>query len=608
MMRSFDEIVQIVTHLQREAGPVMLKMKDVLDRYDGDWILPMPSIADEPKLPPLTPALIGEAVDSMAAKAASSTPQVTCPAINADKDTGKGSRQFARKREEILAATYHHSKWPLGRRRYFRQLAAYHTGSLVVLPNFRDGLPYIEVRDPLGTYVEPQANEQLRAPEYVAYLTRHSNEYLRKTWPQCRQEVGGPVGKSTHGVELWDCVEWYDQDQICYGIVGPVMGTQVLTNQFTSTPPYLRLSPQFPNKLDMIPAVVPHNVSLGRIASRIASMIGNVDLQAKLMALNIVAQEKAIFPDMYAIGKQSGLPGVVGNRWKDGREGEMNFLQDVDSIGMLRSTPDQMTSTMIDRMERNFRVSVGLTPATGGENQSNLRTGRALDSLNGLAIDHRIQELHEIDEAWMPHLNAAIFATYQAYWPDKKFTLFSGWSGARSRTEFTPDTHIETRENMISYAVAGADVVQQTQILGSLLGTGSISRRTFRDRHPWIPDPEAEGALVDEEQFEDALKQAIMQQITQGALPVMVAVKIRNHMQKGHDIFAAVEQAEKEAKELQATAAPEPGPEQMMSPEAMPGLAAGPAALQQPMAEPPPQVEVPGDVTRMRQLMRTMRS
>lgn len=605
-MRSFDEIVQIVLDMQRLQGPTILSMRDVLDRYDGDWVLPIPSVENEPKLPPLTPALIAEAVDQMAMRAASVRPTVTCAAIDSSKDRGRRSRAYATKRRRILAATYHASKWQLGRRRFYRQLSAYYTGSLVVIPDFTLGMPLIEVRDPLGTYVEPQANEQLRVPEYVCFITRHSGAYLRNRYPRCRMENGGPIS-NVDTAELWDVMEWYDNDQTLWGLVGPVRNSGLHINQRMMATPWMQLSPSFPNKAGVVPAVVPHNVSLGKIASRIGSLLGNVDLQAKLTALDILAQEKAIFPDTFAIGRQNGMPQIIGGVWKDGREGDINMLMDVEQIGVLRSTPDVRTTQTIDRLERNFRTSTGLVPQFGGETYGALRTGRGIDALAGMAVDPRVQELHEIDEAYMPHLNEAIFATYEGYWPDKKYVLFSGWPGDLGEVDFVPSEHIETRNNTVSYSIAGADVIQQTQILGSLLGTGTISRKTFRAKHPWIDDPEMESAAVEEEQIEDALKQSILSRLAQGQLPIQVAVKVRNHLAAGDDIFTAVEKADREVREMQATPAP-PAPEGMTAaPEAMPGLAAGsPQEMAQQGGPLGPQVQVPGDVSRMRQLMQVM--
>lgn len=586
-MRTFDEITRIVKDLQMQQGPVLNRMKDILDRYDGDWILPMPDIDKEPNLPPLTPALIAEAVDNMAMRAASVRPNNIFPAIDPMKDNGRRSREYADKRRKIVAATYSNSKWNLGRRRYYRQLAAYHTCSLVVIPDFVAGLPRIEIRDPLGTYTEPTANEELRQPEYVAFVTRHSAEFLRRVYPSSRQENGGPIHKDDFR-ELWECVEWYDLEQTVFGIIGPVWDDRRMSNERPWITPWQQLSPSYPNRIGMMPAVVPHNVSLGRIASRIGSMLGNVDLQARLMALDILAQEKAIWPDMYAIGRSGGMPRIIGGQWKDGREGEINLLQDVESIGQIRSTPDIRTTQTIDRLERNFRTSTGLVPQFGGETYGALRTGRGMDAMAGMAVDPRIQELHEISEAWLPHLNSAILSTYKAYWPDKKYSMYSGWAGDKGIVTFTPQEHIELLDNTVSYNLPGADVMQQTQILGSLRGAKAISGRTFRAMHPYIDDHEAEERLVQDEDFDDALRQSVLQKLLTGELPLIVSTMIKKHLSAGKDIFDAVALADDEMRKRQATEAP-PAPEGMVAPpEAMPGMAGPPEqmmAMQQAQAE-----------------------
>jgi hypothetical protein len=591
-LRSFEEITRIVKDLQMQQGPVLTRMKDILDRYDGDWVLPMPDIDKEPNLPPLTPALVADAVDNMAMRAASVKPVNIFPAIDPNKDRGRRSREYAEKRRKIVAATYHSSKWNLARRRYYRQLAAYHTCSLVVLPDFVTGLPKIEVRDPLGTYVEPQANEELRQPEYVAFVTRHSAEYLRRIYPQARQENGGPIHKDDYR-ELWDCVEWYDLDQTVFGIIGPVWDDRRMSNERPWITPWQQLSPSYPNRIGQSPAVVPHNVSLGRIASRIGSMLGSVDLQARLMALDILAQEKAIWPDMYAIGRAGGMPRIIGGTWKDGREGDINLLQDVESIGQIRSTPDIRTSQVIDRLERNFRTSTGLLPQFGGETYGALRTGRGIDALTGMALDPRIQELHEISEAWLPHLNAVILETYKAYWPDKKFSMYSGWPGDKGIVEFTPKEHIETTDNTVSYNLPGADVIQQTQILGSLRGAKAISGRTFRAMHPYIDDPEAEEKLVQDEDFDEALRQSILQKLLTGEMPLVVSALIKKYVADGLDIFDAVVKADEEVRARQASQAPEPPPGMAASPEAMPGMAAPPQQMMAMQSGPTPETQGP---------------
>ena len=265
----------------------------------------------------------------------------------------------------------------------------------------------------------------------------------------------------------------------------------------------------------------------------------------------------------------------------------------------------------------------------GGETYGAMRTGRAIDALSGMALDPRVQEIHEITEAYLPAMNAAILATYKGFWPNKRFSMYCGQANNRRLVDFTPSEH--EHGSLAGKSVAGAMeagtalakvqrlaaacglaglasavmvlMMQLTQVLGSLYGAKAIARRTFQEQHPMIGNADAEASQIREEEMEEAALQSIQQQLLAGTLPLPVAGMIRKHLAAGDDVFTAIDKTDKELRATQATEAP-PAPEGMMAPpEAMPGLSGGPAADQQQMA---PQVEVPGDVSRMRQLIQTM--
>jgi len=606
MAYTWDQIREAVLLMQTDQGPLLSKMRDILVRYEGDWVLPMPDMDDEPDMPQLTPALVGEAVDQIAMRAASVRPRIICPPINPNKEVGVRSREYGKRRQHIIEATMERSRWNLGRRRYYRQLTAYHTSSIVVLPDMKAQMPRIEVRDPLGTFVEPQSNESLYDPNYVAFMNRFSGKHLRDRYPVVRSENGGPI-TAQHVTELWDCVEWYDREHVVWGLLGPVetWGTHINAQHLNMGQPTMELT-RLPNRTGVVPAVVPHNVSLGRIASRIGALLGNVDLQAKLTALGIIAMEKAIFPDVYAIGRQGMEPQIVNGDWRDGRTGDINMLQDVESVGVLRTTPDPSSGMAVDRLERAFRGSTGLVPQFGGETYGALRTGRGIDALAGMAVDPRVQELHEITEAYLPTMNTAILATYKGFWGSKQYSMYSGQRNSRRIVEFVPNEHIETTESSVSYLIAGADAIQMTQILGSLYGAKAISRRSFRDGHPYIDDADLEDAQVREEELAEALMQALVQQVQSGQLPPIIVTKLHRHLQSGKSVFDAIEMIDAELRKIQSTP-PEGGvPEGAVAPpESMPGLAGGPGAAQAPMPE-SPLVQVPEGAARMRQLLQTM--
>lgn len=603
--RPWSEIVTLTLDMMRARSVVIGRMSEILVRYGGDYVIPLPKEEDEPKMPPLTPHLVANAIDSHARRASSTRPVIMIPALDPRKDQGIRSKEYAGIRRRIIAATYHKSKWQLQRRRYYTHLSAYETASLNVVPDFRLKMPRIQVRDPLTSYADPRASENLDPPEYVAHVSRYSGEFLRQKFPLTAAENGGPIAKTQADMyqNMWNVVEWIDNEVVVFGLAGPIYREGDHVASGWEQAPFMELM-RFENRMGVCTGVVPENVSLAAIASRLSSMLGIVDLQAKLMALDIIAQEKAIYPDTYVIGNDREAPRLINESWKDGRTGEVNLLQNASAVGQLRGTPDSRTSQMYDRLERNFTVSEGPPPQFGGETYGALRTGRGMDALAGFAIDPRIQELHEISETWMPDVNRLILRCYKAYWGSREYTVFSGWPGDQGEVKFVPNQHIETEENVVSYNIAGADVVQQTQILGSLYGANGISLRTLRAKHPYIDDPESEEDQVRREQLEEALRQSVMAQLTSGQLPLVMSSLLWKYINDGDDMFVALEKVDAEMQRRQA-AEPQQPPEGMVAPPgAMPGLAAGPGAAMERMPE--ERIQVPNDVAAMRQLMQTM--
>jgi hypothetical protein len=244
---------------------------------------------------------------------------------------------------------------------------------------------------------------------------------------------------------------------------------------------------------------------------------------------------------------------------------------------------------MADRIERSYRVSTGLVPQFGGETYGSLRTGRGMDAMMGVAVDPKVQELQDIMAFGLSHLNSIIGESWKGYWGTNKVELISGWGGKSKVIEFEPGKIMETKANVVAYAIPGADVQSLTIQLGQLLGADAISLRTFRQMHPWIGDADAENDAIDEEKLERAVFEAVIGQTASGQLPLTYLGKLEKHRKKTGDIFEAIEAANAEIQAEQAALPPETPPGMGAPPEAMPGLAAGgpPGALGPGMEAPP---------------------
>ena len=590
-MRTFEEIRTLCVQLQNRRTPLLQYMMEIKRHYEADWVVPMPDVKGEPKAAQFTPSLITDTIDALGMRASSTSPVTYCPATR-QTATAQGR---ALQRRKILNGTYHDQKWKVKERRYYRHLCAYDTSSIFVEPDFKRKRITLNVRDPLFTYPEPKSAETVTPPEYVAYITRFSGEYLRKLYPKIREENGGPIS-SEHGHEEWDILEWVDTEQFAYGLLGPRSqeGKHIASQWSLSTTgdmsqgPWMPLAAPVRNLAGVCPAVTPQEISLHSVGTRLNALLGNVEMQTQLMAMEVMAQQRAVFPDMFVIGSENDVPRIAGGEWADGRTGRMNMLSGVQQVGQISQTPDQRTSQLIDRLERNTRVSAGLNPQMGGESFGSLRTGRALDSMMASSVDPRIQELHEVTEAWMPAVNTAILEQYKAYFPEDKIVFFSGWRGDKGLVEFVPKDTIDNSENIVTYSIPGADAIQLTQVLGSLYGSGAISLETFRSLHPYIDDPESERAEMVQEDVFKAMLAGAQEQIASGQMPIAIVAKLYKAVREGKSLEDAIVEADEEIKAAQAEAqqAAMEGAGNPADPMAQLGLAAGPGAAAPGMAPP----------------------
>lgn len=582
MSKSFEEIASVIFSRRQARGPLIEQMMKVRERYNGDWVIP------DFNLPPVTPALVADAVDHLALRAASVQPNIFCPAVDQTKETGKRSKEWAGYRKKALHYSWWKSEWHLHSRRAYRHLAGYATTALVVTWNFDMGCPNLIVRDPLHAFPEPKAAEDLSPIRDCGFVYGKSAEWIRANYPKAQTIVPPSPRSST---VLWDLCEWIDEDDVVVGVLGPredqTQGWE--WGQAKGKAMELR---RWENRAGMCTAIIPERVTLDRIASQVANMVGTVDLLAFLTALDIEASERSVFPDRYAVGTPGGVPILVDGVWKDGRTGEVNLLTDTAQIGEVRGTPDPNNKITQDRLERGFRISTGLVPQAGGETYGALRTGRGIDALMSAAVDPRVQELQELMATRLGLANEAIFAMYEGYAPNKKYEVFSGWSTDPGLVEFTPATHFETRANLVQYPLPGADVQSMTIALGQLFGAGMISKQTAMRLHPFISDPDSNMRERNVEDAEEAARLMILNrsQDPQGGLTPIDVANLAAELEKGSSWSQAIIKVDEMARERQAREAP-PAPEGMVAPpEAMTGLANAGEGAESPL---PPAVGEP---------------
>jgi hypothetical protein len=508
--------------------------------------------------------LIGDAIDNAAMAAGSVRPSIHAQALH----DNNASRKRAETRRLAWYAAWDHNKINLKWRRMYRHLAAYGSTALIVMPDFKEKRACIEIRDPLSVYPDDMSAEEIRNPTNVGFVFGRSLDWIKAMYPATAAHIPQKL-PSTALDAMWDVVEWVDQDVIVTGILGP-------RNVDMSTIPTLNISAsefevmRVPNRAGIVPAVCPARVTLDRISGQVANIVGTVDLMGLLMALDVVAAERGVFPDRYGIARPNETPMILTDdgMWKDGRTGQMNLTRGLAEIGELQSQPGPATQATLGYLERAARLSSGNPAINAGEMNSSIRSGNTVAALQGAAIDPRIQELQEVMEYTLESMNTAIAKVELGYFKTTKIVAFSGSSTDTVQRTYEPgDIFDESIMSVVRYPMPGSDPARMGVNIAQMVGAGLSSRRTARTMHPYIDNPDQEEAQIMTERLTDAMTTSILQQASAGALPAIDMAEIIDQYQKTGDIVNAIRKAQELAQERQAAEVPP------ADPAAQPGLA-----------------------------------
>ncbi len=578
--KAWGEIVATMTARRLQDSHLLRAMQDVRDRANGDVAVVLPDVSGEPSLPLLTPHLISDAIETTAMRAASTTPSIAVPALD---PTSVRSRERATTRRRALYSTWDYSAlMETLLPRAYRHLVGYGTNCFMVVPDFIDGRARIEIRDPLTAYPEHRSPGDTREPLDVGFVYGRSAQWIMAHYPEARDYfyacIEGMKNRYSHRAydrvmdTLWDVVEWVDEHQITVGILGPREQIDHSGGEsITAAGFHLRT---WDNRAGMVPVAAPRRITLDRIDGQVSKLTGIVDMMGKLMALDVLAAEKAVFPDMVVID-QNGTPQLLNasGRWNDGRTGEANIVK-ASRVDMLQSSPGPLTHPVIDRLQEAFRQSGGLPGIAQGSSQNALRTGNALTSMAELAIDPRIQEAQRLMTRALKVVNSSILEVEKGYFPNSKQVFFSGWPGDRGHVEYVPSKDFESAENTVDYSMPGADINQLTVAIGQAVSMELISKKAGRSKHPMAESPEEDEKQIFAEQMQTVALQAFGQQALAGQLPLIDFAEIYEQMFGATEWTKAVKSADKKARERQATPAPEDSPAAAMPGLALPGQGA----------------------------------
>lgn len=571
MSRTPEQITETFRERKKVWAPVMARRMQLRDAYNGDTVVPLPEMDKNEKV--AVANLISQGLDQLAMRVGSVIPDPFSPALRPGFDA---SEKKAQTRRQVALGWMEANEFDVKQYRRASRLLGYAASPVVIHPDPVRRIPTWKLRDPLCTYPAPMDDPDDMCPTDCIFSYERSLGWLKQRYPtQIARLKKGPSPKND---DRYEVVEFVDHEQLTMLVVG-----RVETSPYSSGPEVgedVVVLESIPNRAGYCLAIVPQRITLDRPQSQFDQMIGLFQQQAMLMALEVIAVKKGVFPTtiIESFPNAPGLPELVtGDLIKPGWTGEANIIKN-GTIRELVQNPGYQTPQTIDRLERAQRLTGGIPAEYGGESSSNIRTGRRGDAVISATVDFHIQQNQRVLARSGSHEMDCAIAVDKGWFGKERKSFYVSWKGGKGHVDYVPDdTFEEGSQVSLSYSHAGADVNSLNIAIGQNIQTGMMSLQTGREIHPMVDDPEREHDRTTAEALERAMLSSIEQRAAmppeQGGMHPTDVAKIMARVRSGKvELAQAVLEVDEERSKIQSTTEQ---PALPGTPEAMPGLAPG---------------------------------
>lgn len=564
-MKTKEEIHSLYMDRKRARGPLIARMEEIRTAYNGELAIPMAELSSYERA--AVPNLVAQGIDQTATRIASTTPNVFCPSM---KVGVKKEEDASRKRRAAILGWWEQNNMELKLRRRARWLQGYACAPVCIRPSSYKNIPCWYVRDPLSTYPAPDPDPDSLTPRDVIYSFRKSLAWVDYHYPLNNIKRRKSARPDTPIL----LIEYQDDQQITLLALSSFIGTNeneatpatygtFVDDSWTNTESIVVLENAV-NLAGVCPSVIPGRITLDREQGQYDGIVGMYQSQAMLFALNFRAVAQDVWPNEWLISQPGQQAKIV--KMADGRTGQVGEIIGGD-IKSMHLNPGYKSDQLMDRLERNQRVSAGIPSEFGGESPSNVRTGRRGDSILSAVVDFPIQEAQTLLAKSLEAENRIAVAIDKAYYGNDRKSFYVDWKGARGNVDYVPNKIFTTDQNRVTFPAAGVDANNLTISLGQLVGTELMSRRTAMELHPFIDDAEEEDDRITAQSLRRSTLAAIETQASQGAIPPADMARIEELVLTGKaEVYEAIQIAQQEAQERQAQQNP------AGSPPTQPGL------------------------------------
>jgi hypothetical protein len=552
---SAEKIISLYRDRKSRQSPAVARMLDIRRHYQGEVQVPLPELDKNEQSGVAN--LITQGLDQMAMRVASISPSVSYPPL---RPGIKASEDMARTRRLANLAWWQQNRFDRKQRKRARWLIGYAASPVVIRPDMKREIPLWHLADPLNTFAAPCYDPEDICPSDCIFAFTRPLSWLTECYPAQARAL--EVGRANPD-EPFEVLEYIDADEHVLLVVGkpaePKSSTPWGGPAESSGAPFVELE-RFANRVGRCTAVVPTRLGLDRPLGQFDGMPGLYSMQARAMALFFLSSERSIFPETWFLSRPNETVQVIQSA--DGRAGIPGMVKGGDFKEVSMGPPPPVAQ-LIDTLERNQRVTAGISPDFGGEAPTNVRTGRAGEQLLSATVDFWVQEAQQTLGAAYEEENRLAVAIAREYFGNIKKSFYVNFKGAKGPVDYLPLRDFESDHNEVQWPHAGSDANSLIIGIGQRLGLKEMSVRTAQEMDPYIDDPEREHDRVTAESLEQAFLSSLDQAVASGQIgPLEVARLYELVLTHKMTVFEAMQKLHTETQEAQANAAATASPDQ----------------------------------------------
>ncbi len=550
-MLSAEQIAGLYKERLARLAPRHARMAEVSDVYYGRVELPLPELGKRERA--AVPNLCRQGTDQLGRRVASVIPNQTWPAVRPNIES---SVERARLRRQVAYGWWEHSKMRKLLRRRGRWYITYASAPVIVRPDQKLRIPRWEPTSPFDLFPSAEALDCITPDDVIVRHTK-TLRWVRDNYPDAYVRVHKKQNPSLD--DTVTCLEYIGADEI----VWVVCGHEQSQNEWGVKPAAETMSVEMtrlPNRAGLCWAVVPEQTSLDAAAGQFDDILGMYATQAAMMALQILAARKALWPEIWHVNPNTmAIPQVIQS--PDPTTGTPGKLIN-GIIDRAQLDPGFQGTQIIDRLEYSQRQTAGLPAELGGSGSQNVRTGRRGSQIMSASIDFTIAEAQDALAEALHDENIRAAEIDKAYFNESK-SFYVSTKGAQGKVDYKPSDIWESTEHMVEYPLAGTDLSDLVINGGQRVGMGTMSKRSFMDIDPLVSDAEAEAQRVNFEGIDAAAFSGLQTLVSQpeGPLQLHHVMEIRRRVREGEDWGDVYLEVHRELQEAQSQGAPAGSPE-----------------------------------------------